>query len=76
MINWNNFQSKLQKRGRKAELSRKTGISTSNIRDWFNPNKKAQPGADALVKIAEYFECSVDYLLGSTYGRVSSRQYP
>lgn len=66
MINWSNFESKLQKRGRRAELSRQTGISTGNIRDWFNPNKSAQPSAEALVKISNALDCSVDYLLGLT----------
>lgn len=66
MIDWNNFENKLQKRGSKAELSRQTGISTGNIRDWFNPDKQAQPGADALVKISKALDCSVDYLLGLT----------
>lgn len=66
MIDWSNFESKLQKRGRRADLSRQTGISTGNIRDWFNPNKSAQPSADALVKISEALDCSVDYLLGLT----------
>ena len=66
MIDWSNFQNKLQKRGRRAELSRQTGISTGNIRDWFNPDKPAQPSADALVKISKALDCSVDYLLGLT----------
>lgn len=66
MIDWSNFQNKLQERGRRAELSRLTGISTGNIRDWFNPDKNAQPGADALVKISKALDCSVDYLLGLT----------
>lgn len=66
MIDWSNFENKLQKRGSRAELSRKTGISTGNIRDWFNPNKTAQPSADALVKISKALDCSVDYLLGLT----------
>lgn len=66
MINWNNFENKLKKRGSRAELSRKTGISTGNIRDWFNPDKPAQPSADALVKISKALDCSVDYLLGLT----------
>ena len=50
MINWSNFQSKLQRRSSRAELSCKTGISTGSIRDWFNPNKPVQPSADAIVK--------------------------
>lgn len=66
MIDWSNFENKLHERGRRAELSRQTGISTGNIRDWFNPNKPAQPGADALVKISKALDCSVDYLLGLT----------
>lgn len=66
MIDWSNFESKLQKRGMRADLSRQTGISTGNIRDWFNPNKSAQPSAEALVKISKALDCSVDYLLGLT----------
>lgn len=66
MIDWTNFENKLQERGSRAELSRQTGISTGNIRDWFNPDKPAQPGADALVKISKALDCSVDYLLGLT----------
>lgn len=66
MIDWGNFENKLQKRGSRAELSRQTGISTGNIRDWFNPDKQAQPSADALVKISKALDCSVDYLLGLT----------
>ncbi len=66
MINWSNFENKLQERNRKVELSRQTGISTGNIRDWFNPDKSAQPSADALVKISKALDCSVDYLLGLT----------
>lgn len=66
MIDWRNFENKLQERGRRAELSEKTGISTGNISDWFNPDKPAQPSADALVKISKALDCSVDYLLGLT----------
>ena len=66
MIDLSNFENKLQERGRRAELSRQTGISTGNIRNWFNPNKSAQPNAEALVKISKALDCSVDYLLGLT----------
>ena len=66
MINWSNFENKLQERGRRAELSRLTGISTGNIRDWFNPDKSAQPEADALVKLSKALDFLVDYLLGLT----------
>lgn len=66
MIDWTNLQNLLSTRGKKTELSEKTGISTGNISDWFNPDKPAQPSADALYKIAECFDCSVDYLMGLT----------
>ena len=66
MIQWNNLQKLLSEPGRKTKLSKATGISTGNISDWFNPDKSAQPSADALYKIAEFFECSVDYLMGLT----------
>ena len=66
MIQWNNLQKLLSDPGKKTKLSKATGISTGNISDWFNPNKPAQPSADALYKVAEFFECSVDYLMGLT----------
>lgn len=66
MIKWTNLQKLLKDRGEKAKLSEKTGISTGNISDWLNPDKNAQPSADALVKIAGHFGCSVDYLLDRT----------
>ncbi len=66
MIDWSNLQKLLCTRGKKTELSEKTGISTGNISDWFNPDKPAQPSADALVKISKALDCSVDYLLGLT----------
>ncbi len=66
MIDWKNLQDLLNDRGMKAKLSEKTGISTGNISDWFNPNKPAQPSADALVKLSKALDCSVDYLLGLT----------
>lgn len=61
-----NLKELLEKRGEKTNLSSATGISTGNISDWFNPKKKAFPSAEALCKVADYFECSIDYLLGRT----------
>lgn len=72
MIDWSNLQKLLCTRGKKTELSEKTGISTGNISDWFNPDKPAQPSADALVKISKALDCSVDYLLGLTVEKIKS----
>lgn len=66
MIQWKNLQILLSDFRKKTELSKATGISTGNISDWFNPDKSAQPSANALFKIAEYFNCSVDYLMDRT----------
>ena len=46
------------------ELSVKTGISAGNISDWKSGRSK--PKAEALIKIADLLNCSVDYLLGRT----------
>lgn len=75
MIKWNNLQQLFKERGVKKKLSEATNISTGNISDWFNPNKNAQPSAEALVKMAEYFNCSVDYLLDRTCIKEVQKQY-
>lgn len=66
MPNLDNLRKLLSKRGEQEKLSKAINISSGNISDWFNPNKNALPGASALYKIAEYYNCSVDYLLGRT----------
>ena len=61
-----NLRTLLNKRGEQEKLSKSIGVSSGNISDWFNPNKNALPGASALCKIAEYYNCSTDFLLGRT----------
>ncbi len=68
------LKSLLNKRGEGAKLSKATNISTGNISDWLNPNKKSTPNAEALCKIASYFNCSVDYLLDRTEIKNTSSQ--
>lgn len=65
-MRWKNLQELLSKPGEKTKLSNAAGISTGNISDWFNPDKSAQPSAVALYKMANYFKCSVDYLMDRT----------
>ncbi|MBQ7973935.1 MAG: helix-turn-helix transcriptional regulator [Clostridia bacterium] len=38
------------------------GLSRTSSQNWRNHNSK--PGTDALIKIANYFNVSVDYLVG------------
>ena len=46
------------------QLSTETGISTGNISDW--KNGRSMPTSSKLIVIADYLDCSVDYLLGRT----------
>ena len=64
MSDLTNLQNLLKERGASENLSRNTGISSGNISDWKSGRSK--PSAETLIKIADYFECSVDYLLGRT----------
>ena len=45
------------------KVAKATGISTSTLSEWKNGNYK--PKADKLQKIADYFNVTVDYLLGN-----------
>lgn len=47
----------------RMKLSAATGIYINQINDWLNPDKRAIPKADSLIKMADYFGCTVDYLL-------------
>lgn len=47
-----------------AKLSADTGISTGNLSDW--KKGRSMPSSAKLVILADYLDCSVDYLLGRT----------
>ena len=64
MADLSNFFRLLEPRGVRAAISSATGISEGNLGDWVKG--KSKPGADALVLLADYLDCSVDYLLGRT----------
>ncbi len=44
-------------------LGKQIGVSSSTITQW---KQGSVPSGDTLAKIADYFDCSVDYLLGRT----------
>ena len=46
------------------DLSQNVGVSSGNISDWKSGRSK--PNIDTIIKIADYLDCSVDYLLGRT----------
>lgn len=64
LLDLKNLFKLLEPRGTSSQLAAATGISTGNIADW--KSGKSKPAAEALVLIADYFGCSVDYLLGRT----------
>ena len=45
-----------------SELARKNGISQSAICNWLNGKK--EPSIESLWKLADYFDVTVDYLIG------------
>lgn len=48
----------------KNQLCEMLGICDTTLRHWIS-GKRPIP-ADKLLKLANYFDCSVDYLLGRT----------
>lgn len=46
----------------KAELAKAIGASTGNISDWTSG--KTKPGIEKMIRIADYFNVSLDYLVG------------
>jgi len=43
-------------------FSKKVDIPHRTINSWIN--KKYKPSIDHLIKLAQYFDCSIDYLVG------------
>lgn len=57
------FEQLLKKHGvTRYQVYKATGVPQSSLSDW--KNGKSKPKYEKLVKIAEYFNVSVDYLLG------------
>ncbi len=52
-----------QKNKRPSPVGRELGISPSMLTKW---KAGAIPNGESLIKLADYFNCSVDYLLGRT----------
>lgn len=64
-MNLDNLFKRIKKQGLTAKkVSEDTGISTGNISDW--KSGRSVPSAQKLDILANYLDCSVDYLLGRT----------
>lgn len=61
---WDRFYNLCLKKGIKPNpLGKEIGISSGIITKW---KSGAIPNGENLIKIADYFDCSTDYLLGRT----------
>ncbi|MCL2402153.1 MAG: helix-turn-helix domain-containing protein [Oscillospiraceae bacterium] len=47
-----------------AEFANKIGISPNDLSSW--ERGEAEPDNDSIVKLASYFEVTIDFLLGQT----------
>lgn len=65
MVKLDNLFFIIEKKGLTAKkVSEDTGISSGNISDW--KKGRSMPTANKLDTLANYLECSVDYLIGRT----------
>lgn len=46
----------------KYRLEKQTGLSEKTVNRWHNG--KTQPTVESLIRLANYFDCSVDFILG------------
>lgn len=58
---------------KQEELATKIGLSTSTI--GMYENERRQPDYDTLLKISDFFDVSVDYLLGKTSVKKYEKPY-
>ena len=67
MVNLDNLFLRIKELNLNAKkVSDDTGISTGNISDW--KSGRSMPSAIKLDILADYLDCSVDYLLGRLSG--------
>lgn len=62
---WERFYNLcIQKNTKPNPVAKTIGISSGIITKWKNEN--TLPNGEMLLKLADYLDCSVDYLLGRT----------
>lgn len=62
---WERFYNLCLQHGTKPNpVGKEIGISSGIITKWKTDN--TLPNGETLIKIADYLDCSVDYLLGRT----------
>lgn len=53
------------------EVAMAAGVTERNYQDWEYGNTK--PGFDALIALADFFDVSLDYLVGRTDNPISHK---
>lgn len=67
MYNSNNVAERIKLRAKQKGVSIRKLLSDINLAaNTMGNMKKSMPKSDSLAKIADYLDCSVDYLLGRT----------
>ena len=66
-IDLKNLFVEIRRKGSTSQVSRELDVSMGNISDW--KNGRSVPNAVSLVKLAELYHTSTDYLLGRTENR-------
>ena len=57
---------------RQSDLARETGIDQRTISNY--ETGKTSPDAEALIRLADFFDVSIDYLVGRSYVDFSSKE--
>jgi transcriptional regulator with XRE-family HTH domain len=53
---------RLEKKLTMVDIANSLGISKQSVHEW--QTKRSAPSADKLVELADYFDVSIDYLVG------------
>ena len=53
---------RMAKKATQKDAAKAAGVTERNYQDWEYGNTK--PGFDALIALADYFDVSLDYLVG------------
>lgn len=68
---WEIYSSLCEKAGEKPQpLGKKLGAASSTVTQWKNGSI---PSGEKLIAIADYFDCSIDYLLGRAAKKLAPR---
>ena len=62
MLNERIRKLRLERSWSQVDLAKKLNVTKQSVSNWENDN--IQPSIDMLIRLAEYFKVSTDYMLG------------